>query len=338
MTELVPRSILVINVSRVGDTLLAVPALRALATAWPEAHMTVLGHPRRVTVLENLPFIDVVGGITKQRAAFMGHFPGHTYDLALVYGHDQALLKYALRVARRVVAFHQAHEKINARLYKAVEEAAPYTEHAVDSACRLTKALGLPTGSRRLQFALTTQERAQAQTLLSDRGLLERQPLIGIKIASFPTKAYRDWPEAHFTELCKRILHIMPGVAFLAFGGPDEGERIERVRKTLPEGAVVNLVGLSLREEAALMSRLDAYVGVDTGPTHIMGCFDIPLVGLFHCKLPRKLYGPLEHPLDYCLDHPRQGNQCDETTPMGELTVETVFMRLQAALAAKIKA
>ena len=41
--DLAPRSILVINVSRIGDTLLVTPALRALARAWPQARITVLG-------------------------------------------------------------------------------------------------------------------------------------------------------------------------------------------------------------------------------------------------------------------------------------------------------
>jgi len=44
-----PRSILFINVSRIGDTLLATPALRALARAWPGARLlavTGLGHGR----------------------------------------------------------------------------------------------------------------------------------------------------------------------------------------------------------------------------------------------------------------------------------------------------
>jgi hypothetical protein len=107
-----PKSILVINVTRIGDTLLAVPALRALATAWPDARLTVLGHPKRVAVLENLPFLAEVGPITKQRAVFRGWLPGHKYDLALVYGHDEALLKYAFRVARRVVAFRQSSQDI----------------------------------------------------------------------------------------------------------------------------------------------------------------------------------------------------------------------------------
>ena len=329
-----PTSILVINVSRIGDTLLAVPALRALATAWPAARLTVLGHPKRVEVLEHLPFLDSVGSITKQRAQFMGWLPGRQYDLALVYGHDKALVKYALRVARRVVAFRQKSPQINARLFKAVDEAASYSEHAVDSALRFIQALGISPEGRRLQFALTAEESEQAKQLLATKGLLGRHPLIGLKVASFPTKAYRDWPEQHFVELCRRLLAIKPDAAFVIFGGADERERVARVQQQIGPSAA-GLVGLSLREGAGVMSLLDAYVGVDTGPTHIMGCFDIPLVALFHCKLPRKLYGPQDHPYDFCLDHPRLGGACDDTTPMGELAVDVVFARLLEALEAR---
>ena len=47
-----PASILVINVCRIGDTLLATPAIRALARMWPEARITVLGHPKRLDFVE----------------------------------------------------------------------------------------------------------------------------------------------------------------------------------------------------------------------------------------------------------------------------------------------
>lgn len=326
-----PRSILVINVTRIGDTLLAVPALRALAMAWPGVRLTVLGHPKRVAVLENLPFLDRVGRITKQRALFCGWLPGRQHDLALVYGHDEALIEYAFRVARRVVAFRQTSPEINARLYKVVEEAVPHSEHAVDSALRLVRALGIQPNGRRLQFALTAAERGQAQALLESKGLAGRHPLIGFQVACFPTKAYRDWPEAHFIDLCKRLLVVRPSAAFVIFGGPDDREKVARIQRALGPMAI-DLAGLSLRKTAGVMSFLDAYVGVDTGPTHIMGCFDIPLVALYHCKLPHCCYGAQEHPYDFFVEHPRPQNLCDETTPMGELGVDVVFARLIDAL------
>lgn len=329
----IPLSILVINVSRIGDTLLATPSLRALAETWPTARITVLGHPNRVEVLENLPFLAEVGEIEKKRALLMGRLSGKRYDLALVYGHDQALVLYALRVAERVVAFRQDDDAINARLHLVVEEAAPYSEHAVDAALRLPMALGAKTSSRRLAYQVTSNERRTAESKLRELGIAEAFPLIGVQAASFPTKAYRDWPVGHFVELCQRILAEHPNAAFLLFGGPDDLQRANALAAAIGP-RTRQLAGLPLRPTAALMSLLTAYVGVDTGPTHIMSCFDIPMVGLYHCMLPRSLYGPLDHPLDFGLDHPRLGGECGEDTPMAEVTVDMVHQRLLRAISA----
>src|SRR5476651_1655818 len=62
--------ILVICVARVGDTLLATPALRALRAAVPRGSLTVLAHPKRRALLEHLPFIDHLGGIEKHSASW----------------------------------------------------------------------------------------------------------------------------------------------------------------------------------------------------------------------------------------------------------------------------
>ena len=46
------RRVLIINVTRIGDTILTTPAIRAIAKFFPNATLTVLGHPKRVEVLE----------------------------------------------------------------------------------------------------------------------------------------------------------------------------------------------------------------------------------------------------------------------------------------------
>ncbi|MBL8523737.1 MAG: hypothetical protein JNN20_08615, partial [Betaproteobacteria bacterium] len=51
------KRVLAINVTRIGDTLLATPALRALAAFFPNARITCLGHPKRVEVVEHLPYL-----------------------------------------------------------------------------------------------------------------------------------------------------------------------------------------------------------------------------------------------------------------------------------------
>ena len=87
-----PASILFIVVSRIGDTLFATPAIRAVAAAYPGARITVLGHPKRAEVFEHLPFVYRVGSITKGRATWRGWLVGKSFDLAFVFGFDQALV------------------------------------------------------------------------------------------------------------------------------------------------------------------------------------------------------------------------------------------------------
>lgn len=331
MFEQAPKRILVIAVSRIGDTLFATPAIRAIAKRFPDAEITVLGHPKRVEVLERLPFVHRTGGISKGRARWMGHLPGRPYDLAFVYNFDEALVAYAVRVARHVVAFRQKDAGLNAKLLHAVEPPAFQSEHAVLQLLRLPAALGIAPDGLRLSVHVSDGEIEAARQRLG-HPVLAHRPLIGLQVASFPTKAYRDWPIEHFATLCDAIAARWPESHFLIFGGSEEKERTNWLATRLGARTTCLAGQLSLRETAACMSLVDVYVGVDTGPTHIMSTFDIPLVAMYHCLSSSAHTGPLDHPLGYIIDHPATGTACSETTPMADISVDTVFAQVERAL------
>lgn len=328
------RRILVIHVSRIGDTLLATPALRAIAMAYPSAQLTVFAHPKRAEILRNLPFVAQVGTITKHLAPFLGRLGRSNYDIAFVYGHDHALIRYALRIARRVVAFRQDDSNLDSRLDPSVPAPPRNAMHAVDSLLLLPEAIGIPVAGRRLAYKVSEAEAYWAQAELAKRLPADAHPLIGLQVASFPTKAWRDWPIEHFIALCERIVTIHPKAQFLILGGTKEQERTELLKKHFPSQATLFAGKLTLRQAAAIMSRLDLYIGVDTGPTHIMGTFDIPLVGLYHCESPSRIYGPLEHPRFVAIDHPaRDAPGRAANVPMGAISVDVVYKAVIDALA-----
>lgn len=328
-SPLQPGAILVINVSRIGDTLLATPALRALATAWPQARITALAHPKRVEILENL--LVETGSVTKHRAPWKGWF-GDRYDLALVYGFDRALVAYALRAAHKVVAFRQNEEAIDRRLYRAVERPVFQSLHSAEVPLLLTRALDIPDAGLRLSYVVTASEAAHAKALLREKLPPGAQPLVGFQVASFPTKGYRDWPLERFVELGERIAARWPAAHFLLLGGKLEASRIAQFAQRFPGRATRFDGRLSLRESAAVMNELDLYVGVDTGPTHIMGALDAPMVALYHCYSPSRLLAPLERSRCHVVDHPRAAQGCSPETPMDEIGVEAVWAKVQEAL------
>lgn len=326
-----PRDILYINVSRIGDTLLVTPAVRAVAARWPQARIHLLAHPKREEVLHNLPFVHRTGSIEKQRARFMGWLPGKAYDLAFVCNFDAPLIDYAMRVARRVVAFRQADEALNAKLHRAVEHPALQTTHAVDIQLMLPAAIGVPPAGRALSYRVTADEERWAARFLEQQGAADRHPLVGLQVASFPTKAYRDWPPGHFSELCWRIRAAWPEAHFLIFGGELEKQRTEALAAELGNAATLCAGRLSLRETAALMNRVDLYVGVDTGPTHLMGALHRPMVALYHGYSPGRVLAPLDHPCLYAIDHPL-ADRCTPEAEMADIGVDRVWEAVQRAL------
>jgi len=329
-----PRTILVINVSRIGDTLLATPALRAMAAAWPGVAIDVLGHPNRVEVLAHLPFLRRLGPISKKSAPFRGWLDccARPYDLAFVYGFDAPLVAYAMRVARHVVAFRQSDDALNGRLGTLVEPPPLFAGHAVRQAFALPAALGVVPVGERLSYAVTAEETNWAKQFLAREVPPDTTLLVGLQVASFPTKAYRDWPIESFMDLCERIRIDQPRAHFLIFGGAIESLRTEALQARLGTSATLCAGRLSLRRTGALMSRLTLYVGVDTGPTHLMSAFDIPLVGLYHGYSRSQLIGPLNHPCCYPVDHPLAGPDCGMEAAMSDISVDLVWQAVQRAL------
>ncbi len=326
-----PRDILYINVSRIGDTLLVTPAVHAVAARWRQARIHLLAHPKREEVLRFLPFVHRTGAISKQRARFMGWLGGKPYDLAFVCNFDAALIEYALRVAHRVVAFRQTDEALNCRLYRAVEHPPLQTTHAVDIQLLLPGAVGVASAGKALSYRVTVVEEQWAARFLAEHRAGQNHPLIGLQVASFPTKAYRDWPPGHFSELCRRILATWPGAHFLIFGGNLEKARTGVLATELGAAATLCAGRLTLRETAALMNRVDLYVGVDTGPTHLMGALQRPMVGLYHGYSPSRVLAPLDHPCLHAIDHPL-ADRCTPEADMADISVDRVWQVVQQAL------
>lgn len=325
-------SFLHINVARIGDTLLATPVMRAIRAAHPNARIDALAHPRRAEILRHLPFLNRVGGISKRSSWLRGRIGAARYDYAIVHGFDESLVAYALRVAKRVVAFRQRQEALNRKLYRAVEVPGFQSAHSVALALRLPAAIDIPPAGGRLSYRVTEAEDAFAAARLAADAPPCAYPLVGLQVASFPTKAYRDWPIGAFADLAQRISAQWPSAHFFIYGGANDVERTAWLGEQLGARATVYAGRLTLRETAAIMSRTQLYVGVDTGPTHIMSAFDIPLVGLYHCYSPSRLLGALDHPCFYPVDHPRP-HRCAVDVPMAEISADKVFAAVQRALA-----
>lgn len=316
-----PR-LLVICVARFGDTLLITPTVAALKERWPNSHLTVMAHPGRVEVLRHLDCIDHLAGITKHRARWLGWWPGRRFDAALIYGEETTLARFARRVARQVIGFAGRNKPAyDAALTIAVARPEQPMLAAAERAL-LLEPLGVVARSWHLSYVNIARERAEALDFIARRGWKNRR-LVGFQLQSFPTKAYRDWPPGHFTELAQRLLVRYPDIQIVLLGGSESQALAVQLAHALGE-RVDSVAGIfSMRQNAALIAQLALYVGVDTGPTHLAGALDVPMVAMYHCCHPGRFLAPQAHPALTVVEHPAV--QISRDASMAEISVDTIF-------------
>lgn len=282
-------------VARIGDTLLATPSLRSLRAA--SGYLKVLVHPQRKAVLQNLEFIDELATITKRSAWLRGRLSRPAYDLAICWGREEQLLRYCLRVAKRTIAFaYPDFDGIRAKELDFVSVPPDRSMHAVAERHLLADAAGVHCADFRLAYSVTDLEFRAAQSWLTTHSG-NPAPLIGLQPFSFPTKAHRDWPLDRFAALARQILEEHPSAHFVILGDEVAARRAGELAAAFPGRFSIAAGSISLRQSAALMKALDLYIGVDTGPTHIAGALQVPMVALYHSRYPGSNLMPLGHPL-----------------------------------------
>ena len=86
------------------------------------------------------------------------------------------------------------------------------------------------------------------------------------------------WPPGHFAAAAKLLLENNYQVFLL--GSEREKPAADIINELNP--AASNLAGkLPLADLIALISKLNFYIGMDTGPSHIAAAFSVPLVMIF---------------------------------------------------------
>lgn len=286
-----------------------------------------MAHRNRLNLFENTPNIKVLGSISDKRSWFKGWLSIKKYDYVIVfnYGNDQTnIVRFALRVGKKVIASSTKSQKINAQLFQCI----PRKEnHHVLNYMEYLAPLNIKKLFPRIKFYLNDKEKEFALSLLKQHKILRNAYIVGFQLVSFPSRSYRDWPIGHFVSLANKILAHQKNAFFIIFGGLDDSQKVAQFTQKLSKENYLDLSGLSLRKTAAVMAMIDLYVGVDTGPSHMMSAFDVPMLTMYHGIFPSKYYAPIGHPFSVALDHPKK-DKCSENDSMADISVDNVFSKL----------
>jgi heptosyltransferase-2 len=258
-------SVLLLRAGALGDLLLLRPAIAALQRAGRTVGVMAPSVP--AAALVGPGHGDVVEALPSESVRFAGLFADgrlddasaaerlRSYDVAIAYTRDAALVRNLGRLVPTVLQHDPAPP--------------PKGAHAGEWLASCLPAIGVSAASIAVPVLTPSEEdQARAHTIAADlpSGFLAIHPGSGS-----PAK---NWPAARFASLARAA----GGPRFLLVRGPADDDAACEL-ETLPEARVAR--DLPLRVLAALLARAGAYVGNDSGVTHLAAAGGAPTIALF---------------------------------------------------------
>lgn len=338
--------ILIIKPSSLGDVVHALPFLKSIKTAFPDAQVSWVISKNLRGILEGNPLINRIIEIDKESwkkplmipktsreiISLVKSLRSDNFDMVIDL---QGLLRSGLITffsnSPLKIGFQHARE--GSRLFYNKKIPVNGTLHAVDKCLEIAKFLNAQT--ERVEFPLH----------VDDAALQEVKKLIGnisdyvviVPSARWETKR---WKPENFGSLVSRL-----DLPCIVTGSSSDKSIIQKVVSS-SRGKGISLCGKTgLKELIALLSGAKAVVSNDSGPLHIAAALGVPVVALFGPTDPKKTgpYGWSESPgrrknrnikviksLFPC--SPCFKKKCKEPLCMNGIRVETVFREVQEYL------
>jgi len=264
-----PRRILVLQLKRIGDTILTAPAITALRTAHPQAEIVAVVSSAAAPLVECFHGVDRVLTLHSARPnlAVWASILFGEWDFTLDFtGTDRSAAMAWLSRARRTAGYAKfASKHWRARAYTELSQASVRELHTIDFHLALT---GCP-GAEKTALRVPDVE----------------VPEISASYAVVHIGTAREekfWPAERWAEVISHLVKEQHLAVVLT--GTNEGlERphLDHLRERL-EVQVTDLTGrLGLVQTAAVIARSRLALGVDSMAMHLAAMYERPQVVLF---------------------------------------------------------
>ncbi|HET7220315.1 MAG TPA: glycosyltransferase family 9 protein, partial [Vicinamibacterales bacterium] len=293
-----PQRILLLRLERIGDLVMALPAVRDVRTLAPEAEIDLVVGSWNADLARAIPHVDAVviadaawlarereGNGTMSLVAQARRWRPRRYDLAINFEPDiRSNLMIAASGAARTVGWSSGGGG------PVLDVALDYdpSAHTSANARRLVAAAFGRTAPESARPLLTIPDTAAAAAGARLRQVSGR-PLIGVHVSG--GRPIKQWPVERFAAVAAQLADRR-GAAIVATGSAADRPLVDAFMRALAPRSIVDLSGGdSLVDAAALIARLDLLVTGDTGPMHLASAVGTPVVAVFGPSDPAR-YAP----------------------------------------------
>ncbi len=276
-----PKEIIIRGTNWLGDSVITIPAVRALRQNFPSASISMIAPLNLAELWRNEDSVDRVipfarpTPITEKVRLIRLLRSGH-YDLGVLFPNsfESALWFFFGGVHLRIgYATYGRGIILNRKLAEPQEG-----DHQVFRYLNLVKSLGTFQADTKPTIGIPDNLKRWANNLLREKGIKQGAPIIGINPGSTYGKA-KCWPPEKFSGLIKLVKERLDA-SVIVFGSRGERALAESLCSNSNE-TVLNMVGeTTIMQLAALIGSCDLLISNDTGPMHVACAVGTPLVAI----------------------------------------------------------
>jgi heptosyltransferase-2 len=339
------KRVVVRGTNWVGDSLMTIPALRALRRVLPETHITLVIRPGAKGIFAESGFIDELL-IYDRKNAFsvvpqVREWKRRKFDLAVLFQNafEAALIPFLAGVPLRLGYATESRQAL-------LTHPLPLPEWR-DARHEVFYYLYLVTALEQMLFGRSTvceaepdasiqiseARKAEAAELLRAFDVNEGDAVVAICPGSINSRAKR-WSAESYASLADRLIESNKRV--LLIGSKDEMDVSEDVTRRMRQQPIVLTGKTTLDQVTAVLDRADLVVTNDTGPAHLGAALGRPTIVIFGPTNPltTRPFAPeavvLRHPPDCA---PCMLRDCPiDHRCMTAITVDEVFEQSHALL------
>jgi ADP-heptose:LPS heptosyltransferase len=287
----IKKILLVRGIFRMGDAILATPAITLCRRNFPDARIDFVGPGITKALFQRLPidrYYEIHRSLPKvcwSYVCLLMKIRSLGYDLAVDASGSSAAL------GAFIVGFSDARFRVGLRgkwdHWFNVRLTRPPTQNKYENLPVLFNSMGLKAGSCLPSLVLSPIEREQGRRGVAVMSKRDRQPVVGIFVGGRKARGKR-WPKQNFLELAGELRGL--GANVIIFVGPEERELIAYFRQVLRYRIPV-CFDPDPRSFASLVAGCDLFVACDSGPVHLACALRVRTVAIF-LKNNLKRWGP----------------------------------------------
>jgi heptosyltransferase-2 len=331
----VSKNVLIRGVNWVGDSVMTMPAIRALRKSMPDANLSLLVKPWVSSLFEKDPSINRIISYDDNYKGITGKLKlsrllrRDNFSLAILFPNafDAAFITALAGIPRRI-GYNRDYRGL------LLTDPVPYSGedlgmHHINYYLELLRKAGIEAEYSEPWIYLGLEERLNARNIIKSM----KRPVIGITPGAAYGSAKRWFPE-RFAKVAKMIIEELNGSVVIDTLDSDIDDflrsAVQNSERMLSTGGKT-----TIRELSAIISECDILLTNDSGPMHLGYAVKTPLVTIFGPTDPL-IHGPvgagtvvIKKDTDCSPCYRRQCNK-SQVECMEAITADDVFSALKS--------